>query len=492
MATQKIPLYIPTFINSATYAPARVLPRIYFYNGQVDCEYWWVTNENNAANRQDKFPYFDHYNVVTGSFPTQDSRTLLFNNEAASYGEMPSASLYTTYWDKYVSFLYDPRTRVLNCSAIIPFADYVKLSLNDIVNLRGNYWHLRAINDYSLKTGECNVQLVGPIISDTFNQLQPEPTPPAAPNSASISWTYSESSQDGSFRIYDNGSNKVTATSTSNGNFFVTQSHIVNVEMDPVNFPSSGSVTMSLFVNGDATISSTSNSNTTLTASFTAVGGNSYQLSGSIQWNATLSCCAPTITSIAVNGGNTIGVTFTTGAICNACSYTTIESSTNGTTWGGANTGGCTSPRTITAPTTNTYYRMKMNCGGTDSAYSNTYLFSTGSSSTANVDWSYSITGGATGTMDIYLNGSIVESRSYTSSNTFQVSVGDTINVEINTSGCTGGSGTANAYCTGIINDAACATSVTGLTSYTYTVVSGDIGTTLNLDSFSSCDSGCV
>jgi len=169
MAVQKIPLYIPSFINSATYAPARVLPRIYFYNGQVDCEYWWVTNESNAANRQDKFPYFDHYNVVTGSFPTQDSRSLLFNNEAASYGTAPSGNLYSTYWEKYISFLYDPRTRILNCQAIIPLADYFKMALNDIVNFRGSYWHLRAINDYSLKTGECNLQLVGPVITDVFD-----------------------------------------------------------------------------------------------------------------------------------------------------------------------------------------------------------------------------------------------------------------------------------------------------------------------------------
>ena len=56
MATQKIPLYIPTFINSATYAPTRVLPRIYFYNGQVGCETWYVADENNATYGQNAFP----------------------------------------------------------------------------------------------------------------------------------------------------------------------------------------------------------------------------------------------------------------------------------------------------------------------------------------------------------------------------------------------------------------------------------------------------
>lgn len=380
MATQKIPIYIPTFINSATYTPARVLPRLYFYNGNIECETWYIVNENNTAQPQNAFPYFDHYNVVTGSFPTDSSLSLLFNNEAAVYGTVPSSSLYTNYWEKYISFLYNPKTRVLNCQAIIPFADYVKMELNDIVNFRGNYYHLRAINDYSLKTGECNVQLLGPVISDVFNQYVPPPPPPTPPDSASISWTYDEIGQDGSFRIYDNGSNKVTATADSSGNLFVTQSHIVNAELNAVGFPASGSVTMSLFVNGDATIATSTNANTTLTASFTAVGGNSYQISGSIQWNATYGCCAPTITNITASGGNTIDITFTTGGLCNDCSYTTIQSSTDNINWSGNNTGGCTSPRTITAPTQTTYYRIQMGCtNSTTSSYSSGVEFSTGS-----------------------------------------------------------------------------------------------------------------
>jgi hypothetical protein len=169
--SQKIPLYIPVFINSADYKPARVLPRLYFYNGQVDCETWWIADQYNAARSQTSFPYFDHYNVVSGSFPTTDSRSLLFNNETPVYGETPTESLYTTYWSKYISFLYNPKTRLLTASAIIPLADYVKMELNDIVNFKGNYYHLRAINDYSLKTGKCNVQLVGPIIPDALDSL---------------------------------------------------------------------------------------------------------------------------------------------------------------------------------------------------------------------------------------------------------------------------------------------------------------------------------
>lgn len=173
---QLIQIKIPTYINSATYSPARVQPRLLFYNGKVECENYWIEGYDNPANtasiadyQYDSFPYFDNYNVVSGSFPTTGSVSLLFNNEAPAYGAQPNESLYTQYWETYIELLYNPKTRLLNCSAIIPLADYFDLNLNDIVNFRGNYYHLRAINDYNLKTGECNLQLLGPIIPNTLS-----------------------------------------------------------------------------------------------------------------------------------------------------------------------------------------------------------------------------------------------------------------------------------------------------------------------------------
>ena len=172
--SQIIPIYIPTYINDQNYNPARVLPRLFFYNGLIDCESYYIESGSAAIGgvtfEQTKFPYFDNYNVVSGSFPTTDSLSLLFNNENASYGEIPNQNLYSEYWESYINLLYNPYTRLLNCSAIIPLADYFTMELNDIVNFKGNYYHLRAINDYSLKTGECSLQLLGPIIYDSLNR----------------------------------------------------------------------------------------------------------------------------------------------------------------------------------------------------------------------------------------------------------------------------------------------------------------------------------
>lgn len=158
-------IYIPTYISSVDYQPARVQPRILFYNGVKQTEDYYLRSASIAIEK-DGFPYFDNY---SGQNTTTQSLSLLFNNEVAPYGEIPTASLYSEYWENYISLLYNPRTRLVNASAIIPLADYFKMELNDIAEFRGNYYHIRAINDYNLTTGECNIQLLGPILQSALN-----------------------------------------------------------------------------------------------------------------------------------------------------------------------------------------------------------------------------------------------------------------------------------------------------------------------------------
>jgi hypothetical protein len=167
-------IFIPSYIGSVDFQPARVLPRIFFYNGLKDCDPYYISSGSQAIEFE-QFPYFDNY---SGEETTEDSLSLLFFNETAPYGEIPKNSLFTENWSEYVALLYNPRTRIVNCEAIIPLADYFVLELNTLVQFRGNTYHLRYINDYNLNTGECKVQLLGPISDTTFGEKVPLPTQP--------------------------------------------------------------------------------------------------------------------------------------------------------------------------------------------------------------------------------------------------------------------------------------------------------------------------
>jgi hypothetical protein len=169
-------IYIPTYIGSVTYAPARVQPRLLFYNGKKQCEEYYIASGSEVS-QLGEFPYFDNY---SGAQTTTGSLSLLFFNETAAYGDAPTASLYTQYWEDYITLLYNPRTRLLNMSAVIPLADYFLMELNDLVQFRGNTYHLRALNNYNLATGEVDVQLLGPVNETVFGANTPLPTPPGS------------------------------------------------------------------------------------------------------------------------------------------------------------------------------------------------------------------------------------------------------------------------------------------------------------------------
>jgi len=173
----QFPMFIPYYISNPGNQPARVLPRLFFYNGQLPATQYYiqgyVSDTGSApAYAYSQYPYFDNYSVVSGSsLPTTSSLSLLFNNETPSLGTAPTASLIDTYWATYLNLLYNPRTRLVNAAAVIPLADYFQMELNDLVQFRSNYYHLRAINDYNLTTGECAIQLLGPVIPDTVSSI---------------------------------------------------------------------------------------------------------------------------------------------------------------------------------------------------------------------------------------------------------------------------------------------------------------------------------
>ena len=173
------PVWVPYYIADNAYNPARVLPRIMFYNNNLPASPYYINAKISSSVSDvllNSYPYFDNYSSGsingTGSlFPQLNSRSLLYNNEETVLGTTPSGSLISEYWETYLSLLYNPRTRLVNATAVIPLADYFDLELNDIAEFRSNYYHLRAINDYNITTGECSIQMLGPIIPDTISSV---------------------------------------------------------------------------------------------------------------------------------------------------------------------------------------------------------------------------------------------------------------------------------------------------------------------------------
>ena len=120
----------------------------------------------------------------------------------------------------------------------------------------------------------------------------------------------------------------------------------------------------------------------------------------------------------------------------------------------------------------------------------------TGTVAFACLNWSYSPTGGADGEMRIYVNSSNVITATSTSAGTYTIYEGDTVYCQIQIlSAC----GYPNEYANvstdsnkGTLDASACFNATTGtLTTSTYTVVAGDVGTAITLDAFANCGASC-
>jgi len=147
-----------------------------------------------------------------------------------------------------------------------------------------------------------------------------------------------------------------------------------------------------------------------------------------------------------------------------------------------------TTTTTTTAPTTTT----------TTAAGTTTTTIPPTTTTTTQVvtfNWNYTEGGGASGEMVLYINGNVAENRFNSSNGTYYLLPGDTISCEVITTGCTSPNGKANSYSIGskpVLTDAACSNGSSNIFTPTYTVVSGDLGTTITLSMYSICDTACV
>jgi hypothetical protein len=114
----------------------------------------------------------------------------------------------------------------------------------------------------------------------------------------------------------------------------------------------------------------------------------------------------------------------------------------------------------------------------------------------ATIQWDFEEIDGASGTMYLYVNGSVVETRTSTSNGLYTVYEGDTINVEVtcDTCGSPNVCSTAESQSNKNILDASDTqnNSIASIFTSVYTVVSGDIGNQINITTFAQCSSTCL
>jgi hypothetical protein len=199
------------------------------------------------------------------------------------------------------------------------------------------------------------------------------------------------------------------------------------------------------------------------------------------------STTSTTSTTTSTTSTSTTTSTTTAAPICTynggsaVITYTTTTTSTStSTTLAPTSTTTSTSTTTTEPPTTTT----------------TSTTTTTTAAPSATLQWDFEEIAGANGSMELFVNGNTIENRFSTSNGTYTVYVGDTINVQVTCDTCGAPNDYSNAYTLSnktILVDADCAQSgTTSILTSVYTVVSGDVGTNINLTARAECASACI
>ena len=299
------------------------------------------------------------------------------------------------------------------------------------------------------------------------------------------------------------------------GCYLIGETTTTSTTIPPVNFtltPScegsgingTGKIIANGFSGGNGTYTSIaigSSAGAALSATPIALGGaGTYSFTGVFNgtWYVIIrdSSGASTTKSTTVSCTNTTTTTTSTSTTTNApiCTYnggsaviTYTSTTTTSTSTTAAPTTTSTSTTTTEAPTTTT----------TTTTEAPTTTTTTTGAPSATIQWDFEEVGGASGTMYLYVNGSVVETRTSTSNGLYTVYEGDTINVEVtcDTCGSPNVCSTAESQSNKNILDASDTqnNSIASIFTSVYTVVSGDIGgNNINISTFAICNSTCL
>jgi hypothetical protein len=123
-----------------------------FYNGlySVNFKYYF------AGVQRTQFTLLSPYNAFPTATTTQ---SLAFGMETTLSGNLPTQTMFTKYWQPYLSRLYSDRSRIVKMTAIIPMAEWLTLEMNQTIAISGNYYKIQSIQ-YDMLTERANIELI--------------------------------------------------------------------------------------------------------------------------------------------------------------------------------------------------------------------------------------------------------------------------------------------------------------------------------------------
>jgi hypothetical protein len=94
------------------------------------------------------------------NFPTTTAtHSLGFGIEATLSGDAPASTIYTNFYQRYLSRLFSSKSRIVHFDAILPVGEWLQLEMNDTISVSGNLYKIESI-EYDILNEKAHLVLI--------------------------------------------------------------------------------------------------------------------------------------------------------------------------------------------------------------------------------------------------------------------------------------------------------------------------------------------
>jgi len=144
-------LQIPVMLDKDN-KPVQHPLTMFFYAGYDSVNYSYYFNGTQYTSLAIVSPY--SANPVAKS-----SYSLAYGLENVLAGDMALNTLFKLYYENYLSRYYSTKSRIVTMDAVIPVGEWLNLSLNDTIDISGNYYKIQKI-DYDILNERAVIEFI--------------------------------------------------------------------------------------------------------------------------------------------------------------------------------------------------------------------------------------------------------------------------------------------------------------------------------------------
>lgn len=144
-------LQIPVMLDKDN-KPVQHPLTMFFYAGYDAVNYSYYFNGTQYTSLAIVSPY--SANPVAKS-----SYSLAYGLENVLLGDMALNTLFKLYYENYLSRYYSTKSRIVTMDAVIPVGEWLNLSLNDTIDISGNYYKIQKI-DYDILNERAVIEFI--------------------------------------------------------------------------------------------------------------------------------------------------------------------------------------------------------------------------------------------------------------------------------------------------------------------------------------------